>query len=88
MAGGVEHAGWEVACPVDRMHGEWCGPIRPPADVPPLPDEVERLREALRPFAAAARQISPGAGDDTRVYSGGLTAGHYRRARAALEDRR
>lgn len=51
--------------------------------------EIERLREALRPFAAVADQLNPNCGENVSVaLMPGCTikAGHLRAARQALGD--
>lgn len=62
------------------------------AEIDTLTAEVERLREALRPFAHPdlCKQVSGNKqGDDSPVFGrdkATLTLGDFRRARAALED--
>ena len=51
--------------------------------------EVARLREALEPFAAVADRVHTSRTDNQTLlgYDGvELTAGHFRRARAALNE--
>lgn len=52
-------------------------------------DEIERLRAALRPFAARtnSEEYIKRAPDHGLCAAISYTAGDYRRARAALEDR-
>ena len=48
-------------------------------------DEINRLREALKPFSDEAKTLTSAAMDDT-FYYGCLTCGDLRAARAAMGD--
>ena len=55
--------------------------------LPELLAEVKRLEEALKPFAAVGGRVSADTNDERHIWPiGGITAGDFRRARAALKE--
>lgn len=66
-----------------RKHGS-----HPPSRLTYLEHENARLREALEPFAKAAKYAEPDEADEYTLYGSSarheLTLGHLRKARAAL----
>jgi hypothetical protein len=58
--------------------------------LPELPEmlaKVKRLEEALKPFAAVGGRVSADTNDERHIWPiGGITAGDFRRARAALKE--
>lgn len=55
--------------------------------LPELLAMVKRLEEALKPFAAVGGRVSADTNDERHIWPiGGITAGDFRRARAALKE--
>ena len=55
--------------------------------LPEMLAKVKRLEEALKPFAAVGGRVSADTNDERHIWPiGGITAGDFRRARAALKE--
>ena len=90
--------GWaKTIATVGKEEGDWRDALRQHADaalivaavnaLPELLAKVKRLEEALKPFAAVGGRVSADTNDERHIWPiGGITAGDFRRARAALKE--